>query len=174
MTLHRMDWGVILDAARAGRLPNVLTRCFPEQVAVMMGGRGMAYVATPYSRESCDGDGLWDFQKSLACARLAALELDALRMAGVSGVSPIVQAHAMVEFTGGYQAVGHGGGVVFVPRIDPLDAAMWQRWCMPILAAASCVVVPDLPGWDRSLGVKFEVMAAIDQGKPVFLYAGAK
>lgn len=174
MTLQQMDWGVILDAAQAGRLPNLLTWCFPERVAGVMGGRGMAYVATPYSREACDGDGLWNFQKSRDCARLAALEVDALRVAGVSGVSPIVMAHAMVEFTGAHQAIGHGGAIGFAPRIDPLDAAMWLRWCMPVLSAASCLVVPDLPGWDRSLGIKAEVMAAIDHGKPVFLYAGAK
>lgn len=166
-----MDWGPIVDGAAKGQLQGISVGYFAEKVAWAMGCKGQAYVATPYSRESVDGSGLWSFEASLRCARLAALELDALRVAGMSGVSPIVMAHAMVEFTGQRQSIGHGGSVGFVPRIDPLDDKMWMRWCHPIVAASACVVVPDLPGWDRSAGIKAEVRAAIEAGKPVFLYA---
>lgn len=174
MSLAKIEWGALINAALSGQAGRVLARAFPEMVAGVMGGQGVAYVATPYSRVAVDRDGLWSFEGSLRCARLASAELNALRIAGVSAISPIVMAHGMIESAGQFQGVGHSGGVQFVPRIDPLDDAMWMRWCMPLISAATCIVVPDLPGWDRSVGIEAEARAAINLGKPVFLYAGAR
>lgn len=171
--IERMPWGAVLSMANAGQLPGVLVHSTPERVAHVLGGKGVAYVATPYSREAVDGNGLWSFECSGRAAHLAAIELNQLRLAGVSAISPIVQAHAMIGATGFKQAIGESGAVAFVPRIDPLDAALWMRWCRPLIAASSCMVVPELPGWERSSGIRAEFITAINQGKPVFFYAGA-
>jgi hypothetical protein len=166
-----MDWQLVLDAAQAGRLANVLVGSNPAAVARVLGGAGFVYVATPYSREAVDDAGLWDYYRSIRLDYVAARAVNDLRVAGVSAISPIVESHMMVAATGRHQALGHTGAVAFVPAINPMDGAAWLRWCLPIVAAASAVVVPDLPGWDKSAGIKAEVRAAIDQRKPVFIYA---
>jgi hypothetical protein len=71
-------------------------------------------------------------------------------------VSPVVLSMAMV-------AEDLGGS------LDPLDEDFWNRWCLPLLHSAGCIVVPPVPGWDRSRGVWGECCYALRHGLPVWL-----
>lgn len=115
---------------------------------------GLVYLATPYSREVARG-GAWQADLSQAVAHAAARHQATLCAAGVTAVSPIVQAHAVC---------------LVAPSIDPMDEAFWTRWCQPMLAACDAVVVPDIPGWDRSAGVWREALWALSVKRPVLCY----
>lgn len=172
MTITEIAWGPILQAAQRGEMPLLTTGCYPATVARLYGGRQPVYLATPYSLECRDMLGAWSYKRSAQCARVAARAAAALLRAGVTAVSPIVQAVAMVHSTGDFRAA-HPGGVQFEPTIDPLDDVLFARWCQPILNACGAVVVPDLPGWDRSVGVYAEVRYALAHNTPVYVYADA-
>lgn len=121
---------------------------------------GLVYLATPYSLQATDPrNGRWRRDWSDALARAAALEAVALAREGLTAVSPIVQSAAMCNALDG---------------LDPLDERLWARWCQPMLDAARAVVVPDIPGWRRSLGVWREVIWALEHNMPVHVYGRAE
>jgi Domain of unknown function (DUF1937) len=143
----------------------------PATIARGWGGRQPVYLATPYSREVVGADGVWEYARSVEVARGAALASAALMAAGVTAVSPIVLSAAMVHATCRFEA---RRSAHFAGTIDPLDHARWMAWCMPLLRSCGAVVVPDLPGWDRSLGIWAEVREALDRAMPVMVYATAE
>ena len=137
-------------------------------VAKTFAGRPPVYLATPYSAEVIGPTG-WDSAKSLHMQRAAAMASADLAVLGVSAISPIVLSAGMVHATN-----------IWVPgrkpspwrhQIDPLDHAFWMSWCMPIFDACRAVVVPNIPGWSRSKGVREEVETALMLMKPVYVYA---
>ena len=130
------------------------------------------YLATPYSKIAVDQNGKWDVIFAGAAAQSAARAADALRARGVSAFSPIVQAHAQVKATGDIVPKG-SHCVVFAPTVDPLDADLWMRWCLPFLHVCGAVVVPDINGWDASVGIAAEVRTALDLALPVYVYGSA-
>lgn len=126
---------------------------------------GQVYLATPYSRLAAP-DGVYLPQAARAASEAAVRDLIALAEMGVSAVSPIVLAQAMVDrrlcgvSAPGAQARIHGWA---------LDAGFWTRWCAPILEASACVYVPALPGWRESVGVMHEVAEFLGRPRPVYL-----
>lgn len=123
-----------------GRIPFVAA-------AARLRGR-LVYLATPYSREVLDAAGEFCPARSAWSAARAAAWAQRFATEGVTAVSPIVQAVAMLGVRG-------GGG------LDPLDAAFWDDWCRPLLRASDAMVVPAMPGWDRSVGVWREACATV-------------
>lgn len=123
------------------------------------------YLATPYTRRVAPG-GAFQLRRSRAVADEAAALALFLARRGVSAVSPIVQAHAMV-------AVLHGRVYDRALAEFALDAAFWTRWCRPLLEASRAVYVPELAGWDESDGIAHEIAAALAAGKPVLIGAHA-
>lgn len=148
--LHGWQWLAGLQTVRFGSgVADVAARA-PKYRPV--------YLATPYSKRVLATDGRWESHLSMVCALEAAEEAADLMRRGITALSPIVQAHLMV------MAVGDGP-----ERIDPMDQALWGRWCRPILEACGSVFVPACPGWAESEGVLAEVSAAVLDGKPVFI-----
>lgn len=117
-----------------------------------------AYLATPYSREVIGTDGRWCAERSAEMGRLAAVDVGRLAAVDVTAVSPIVLADA---------AVRSGGAV----PLDPLDDGFWARWCLPLMVPCGAIVVPDIPGWQRSRGVWREVLWGLRYGVQVCVEA---
>lgn len=149
------NWGVLLDAAARGDLPNLHTRATPELVARDLAGQ-VVYLATPYSLMTILG-GEWNYPRSCVMLDRAAGQAARLAALGVTALSPIVQSASMCHVS---------------RSLDPLDNVFWARWCAPLLAASAAVVVPAIQGWRSSLGVWAEVTVALGDGRPVYLYQG--
>lgn len=156
-------WDAILagDAAHCG---SMRWGCGPITVARWVPGGRPVYLATPYSREVLDANGAWDHRKSYNQKYGAAKAALALMDVGVTALLPIILSAEIIH------ASMHDEKPV--PRIDPLDPVLWERWCRPMLDACCAVVIPDLPGWQRSRGIWFEALRAMDRQCPVFVYAG--
>ncbi|RAP39250.1 hypothetical protein BYZ73_21510 [Rhodovulum viride] len=131
-----------------------------QDTAAACRGR-LVYLATPYTREAVTVEGAWDPARSAAAQAGAARWARAFARAGVTAISPVVQACAML-----------GDDPAAAP--DPLDHGFWSAWCWPLLLACDAVAVPPLPGRRRSVGIWTEVRAALDQTKPVYLMRRAR
>lgn len=147
-------WGAVFDVARDGALPLIRFGATHESVAAA--ADGLVYLATPYSRIALNDLGNWSFHASAEAMERASRAAAKLAKAGVSAVSPIVMAADMCHSD---------------VTLDPLDAPFWSSWCAPLLAASHAIVVPDIPGWDRSVGIWHEVLEALSRNKPVHVYA---
>lgn len=153
-------WGSLMQAARRGEVPLVQFGCGPTSVALH--ANQPVYLATPYTRRATDVQGDWDRLGSMGCILDAAQEVRRLKAVGVSAFSPIVlSAMPSHLFDDPKDFDAH----------HPLDAVAWMRWCQPFLNVCAAVVVPDIEGWDHSVGIKAEVGFAISRGVPVFVYA---
>lgn len=141
--------------------PLVRMDCGIEEI-VSRCGAGLHYLATPYSREVVDYEGDWREERSVELGLRAAQASAALAARGVTAISPIAHASAMVAMPCGADGA----------RLDPLDAAFWDRWCRPLLQRCDSVIVPKIKGWQRSRGIWAEVMTALERSKPVFVWRG--
>lgn len=168
----RPAWGPVLVAARAGDLPLIRVAQSPALVAQTYGGAQPVYLATPYAKECTDVLGEWSYDLSRAMGRRAEVAAADLLAHGVSAFAPVALGAAMIHATGAFHG-GARGGVRFEPRLDPLDAAAWSRWCMPFLNSCGAVVVPNIPGWDQSGGIWSQVCYALGRNVPVYVYGGA-
>lgn len=151
-----IDWPTLLHLDGAY---SPLVHAGADPALVARHNTGLVYLATPYSREVRSG-GRWDAGKSCAMSLMAARHVLRLARERVTAISPIVLAAEAIHAqpcTGGR-------------KLDPLDAPFWADWCRPILHAATAIVVPDIPGWDRSEGIWAEVQWAISRNMPVFVY----
>jgi hypothetical protein len=153
-------WGSLMQAARRGEVPLVKFGCGPAYIASH--GKQPVYLATPYTKRA-HVDGVWSHSLSVELMLEAAAEVGRLKWLGVSAFSPIVASASVVHaaLPGSNEFAAH----------HPFDATGWLRWCQPFLNVCGAVVVPDLPGWDQSAGIKAEVAFAIGRGVPVFVYA---
>ncbi|WP_420023847.1 DUF1937 family protein [Cereibacter azotoformans] len=118
------------------------------------------YLATPYSLRAVDPEGRWSADMSVAAMGDAGREIVRLQQVGVTAISPVALSGVAVHAT-----------LYPRPMLDPLDAGLWAEWCRPILDSCSAVVVPDIRGWSRSLGIWHEVRAALARQTSVFVYA---
>ncbi len=121
---------------------------------------GMCYLATPYSKLVVDAGGGFDDFMSEAMGGIAAEWQLRLALCGVSAFAPIAAAVAMLREDAARQ-------------LGPLSADFWEGWCRPFLAASTVVVVPMVPGWDKSLGVFHEALIAIQAQRRVVLLEAA-
>ncbi|PYE81426.1 DUF1937 family protein [Pseudoroseicyclus aestuarii] len=117
----------------------------------------LAYLATPYMRQSTDDGGRWCPSLSSLAADAAAGWTSRFACAGVTAVSPVVQADAMLQRDPWSDA------------LVPLDETFWSTWCRPLLARCDAVVIPPLPGWDCSAGVWAGACAAVTRQMRVIL-----
>ncbi|PYE81307.1 DUF1937 family protein [Pseudoroseicyclus aestuarii] len=117
----------------------------------------LAYLATPYTRQSTDDNGRWCPSLSCDLSDAAAAWCSRFAQTGVTAVSPVVQADAMLQRDPWGDA------------LDPLDEHFWSTWCRPLLSRCDAVVIPPLPGWDCSAGVWAEACAAVTRQRRVIL-----
>jgi len=163
-----MAWADVIHNGRSSGLLHMGSSA--AAVAKTFGGTQPVYLATPYSNEVLI-DGRWQFTLSMRMQRAAAEACADFAERGVTALSPVVLATAMVHAT---QRFVPGRGRDACPwqhRLDPMDHALWMRWCLPIFNACDAVVVPDIPGWSRSKGVLSEVETALFLNTPVYVYA---
>lgn len=102
------------------------------------------YLASPYTPTGTET--IADRVAS-ACRCAAKLMAD-----GETVFSPIAHSHAVADH---------------LPDDARLDHEFWMRQDLPILAAASRIVVLRLPGWDRSRGIARELAFAIAHSIPI-------
>lgn len=105
--------------------------------------RGVAYLATPYSKYP------GGIHKAFAHAAALAARLFA---AGVKVYSPIAHTHALADHS----------------ALDPLDHSIWLPFDEAMMAAASSIVVAHMDGWQDSNGIAFEIGVFERAGKPIF------
>lgn len=160
------DWGVLFAPDVRDRWEGVIYfGAGPATVAKWVQGGAPVYLATPYSKR-VTRKGKWAHDLSLYASAQAAREMSRLARVGITAVSPIVQAAEMVHSEA-------AEGVDGRPRLDPLDAQFWERWCRPLLDTCSAIVVPDIEGWQASEGIHHEVMTVLKHSnRRVFFYAG--
>lgn len=103
----------------------------------------LIYVGTPYTKYV----GGIDEAFTDACKLTARLLREGLKV-----YSPIAHTHPIAV---------HGG-------IDPLDLDIWLPFDGAMMDKADAMIVAMLPGWDTSTGVRHEIRAFSDAGKPVF------
>lgn len=149
------DWGWLKDTYPDGVLLHV---DFPFSTVVQRVKGQMGYLATPYSREVLNDDLQWDAGLSLQVETKTARWVRKFALEGVTVVSPVIMACSICH------ADPEGD-------VDPLDDAFWSRWCQPILAGCGAVIIPAMPGWDRSRGVWREACWALLHNVPVYLIA---
>lgn len=104
--------------------------------------RSFVYLASPYT----DPDPLVRQMRYLA----AASTLRTLLLNRVWTYSPIVHCHELSQIWG-----------------MPHDAAFWLEYDSLMIERAHSVAVLTLAGWERSSGVKGEILLATNLGKPV-------
>ncbi|WP_444452556.1 DUF1937 family protein [Rhodobacter capsulatus] len=160
MSGSAINWGPVLDPEGAWS-PPVHVGASPEVVA--RHNSGLAYLATPYTKEVLV-KGKWSFERSVMLSTLASRHVLLLMRAGATAVSPIVLAAEAL----------HAQPSVPGRKVSPLDRARWTEWCRPMFCAAQLVVVPNIPGWDRSEGIWADVQAALAHNTPVFIYGGGR
>lgn len=148
------DWPALSVALQGSGLLQMSAAM--DFVAARCRGR-LTYLATPYSREVTD-HGRFSVHRSDLMGHAAADWQKRLALVGVSAVSPIVQAVAMLDAPG-------------VVDLDPLDDQFWTAWCAPMLAAAAALIIPPIDGWQRSRGIWAEALSLLRWNRPVFVLA---
>ena len=97
------------------------------------------YLASPYT----------DYSDGLDAAYEAAGRANAmLALSGVHVFCPIVYGHALAQF------------------MPAMTHDWWLDWCRPHMDAAAGIIVLQLPGWEKSLGIFAEREVFRMQGKP--------
>ncbi|MDB5584864.1 MAG: hypothetical protein JWR80_10040 [Bradyrhizobium sp.] len=103
----------------------------------------LIYVATPYSK----------YVGGIETAFIDACKLTARMMQlGLKVYSPIAHTHPLAI---------HGG-------LDPLDHTIWLPFDAAMIAKSDAMIVAQMDGWQTSEGIKHEVHAFKDAGKPIF------
>ena len=103
---------------------------------------GYWYLATPYSKWKDGTDNAF-----VEACRVAGI----LIRAGVSVFCPIAHTHPIASFG----------------NIDRFDHAIWLPAAGPPVRAPRGLIVCQMPGWERSIGICKEVDFFIDESKPI-------
>ena len=150
-----VDWGGL--ARSYGGTGGLLDLDVSADVVVRSLKGRLVYLATPYTQHVRDPEtGRYVRWKGEAMAQEAARWSAIFAASGITAISPIVAAQAIVE-------TDASGG------IDPLDPDFWTDWCWPLLAQSQAVVVPPIVGWERSVGVFGEAAHALRAMKRVMV-----
>ena len=96
--------------------------------------KGLIYLASPYTSES---SGMMEFRFNEVCRVVAAL-----MRSGIHIFSPIAHTHPIAQY-----------GL-------PKDWVFWKKHNEIILGFSVALWVLKLPGWDKSIGVKEEIVIA--------------
>ncbi|WP_068305322.1 DUF1937 family protein [Pararhodobacter sp. CCB-MM2] len=153
--LKRIEWEPIL-APKGVWSALVTPGSSPDRVH--RHAAGMVYLSTPYQLEA-QIRGAWHIDASVRASTLASVEVARLAAAGVTAIAPSVMraevAHARV---------------LVEDAPEPLDAAYWAEWSMPILRLARLLVIPAIAGWDRCPLVWRDLRHALAHNVPVHVY----
>lgn len=103
----------------------------------------LCYLATPYTKYPAGIEQAW-----IDAAKVTG----ALLLAGVKCYSPIAHTHP----------------IAIHANIDPLNHDIWMPFDQAMMEVCSALIVAQLPGWDKSYGVKFEIDHFERAGKPIF------
>lgn len=114
----------------------------------------LCYLASPYTKRVVIRDEGWDGMASLEMATAAGLWCRSFASAGITAVSPVIQAVEMIHAD-------------FTEWLDPLDEGFWARWRQALMRACGPVVIPPIEGWQQSEGIWRDVVAALQQNRPV-------
>ena len=136
----------------------------PVKVADLCRGC-LIYLATPYTRRVTGPGGTWSRQMNGELARECAHQAGRLVRLGLAVHAPVLQSAMVCEV---WDDLARSGAP---PAPDPLDAAFWEQVNRPALEACGAVVVPDLPGWADSDGIRDEVYQTLRRNARVFFYA---
>ncbi|WP_417258154.1 DUF1937 family protein [Celeribacter sp.] len=150
-----IDWDLLAESyGGPGGLLNVDVSA--DDVARELSGR-LVYLATPYTKQVRDAEtGKFVLWMGEGMAQEAARWSAILAASGITAISPIVAAQAIIE-------TDASGG------IDPFDHKFWTDWCWPLLTRSQAVVVPPIVGWERSSGVFCEAAHALRAVKRVMV-----
>lgn len=108
----------------------------------------LIYVGTPYTK----------YPTGIEGAFIDACKLTArLMQVGLKVYSPIAHTHPLAIYSG----------------LDPLDLSIWLPFDAAMMGKADAMLVAMMSGWETSTGIKHEIQAFTDVGKPVF-YLGAE
>lgn len=104
----------------------------------------LLYVGTPYSK----------YPGGIEVAFIDACKLTArlLQDASLKVYSPIVHMHPVAM---------HGG-------IDPMDHSVWLAIDAAMMDKSDAMIVAMMPGWESSYGIRHEIQAFVEAGKPVY------
>jgi Domain of unknown function (DUF1937) len=103
----------------------------------------LIYIGTPYSK----------YPGGIEVAFIDACRLTAqLLSEGLNVYSPIAHTHPISV---------HGG-------IDPMDLSIWLPFDAAMMGKADAMIVAMMAGWESSTGVRHEIQAFIEVGKPVY------
>lgn len=103
----------------------------------------LIYVGTPYSKYPGGPDVAY-----IDACRLSAQ----LLTEGLNVYSPIAHCHGIAV---------HGG-------IDPMDLSIWLAFDAAMMAKADAMIVAMMTGWETSTGIRHEIQAFVEAGKPVY------
>lgn len=103
--------------------------------------QGYWYAASPYSN--------YPEGKAAAC-RDACFVTASLFKRNILVYSPIAHTHALAE-----------------AHSLPGDAAFWKAFDEALMLPALGLIVPEMPGWDKSVGVQSEIDFCLAHSKPV-------
>ena len=123
---------------------------------------GIVYLASPYTKHP-QGMGVAYENAVVAARRLLAM--------GHCVYSPIVHGHPLAGEAWVEETEGPLGGPYTTKRKTvqiPLASEFWWAHCKPFLDAAVLMVVLKDEGWNKSLGVIYEVGYMRAQGKRVW------
>lgn len=109
------------------------------------------YLASPYSTPVEDGD-----YKQIRYQLIEAIALDLMNQ-GYILIEPIATSHPKS-----------------VKYHLPQTFDYWQRRDLSLIDVSHGVIVADMFGWDKSVGVTEEIKHAKAHGKPVYLYSAGK
>ncbi|MCA2012414.1 DUF1937 family protein [Cereibacter sphaeroides] len=154
--LKRIDWRPILNPKGQW---SALVTLGSSPARVHRHAAGMVYLSTPYQLQA-QIRGFWRIDASVRASTLASIEVAQLAAAGVTAIAPqVIRAE-----------IAHARELV-EDAPDPLDAAYWAEWSLPILRLARMLVIPALAGWDRCPLIWRDLRHALAHNVPVHLYA---
>lgn len=133
-------------------------------------GLAPVYLATPYSRRAIGPDGLFDLMRAQDACADALRVLRILTLADVPAFAPIVQSHAVICDLLASASCDAGAAQV---AGFALDGAFWERLNRPHVMACRSLYVPDIAGWQDSVGIRAEVAAMLARNRPVLIQAPA-
>lgn len=102
----------------------------------------LSYIASPYSHP--------DKWVQEARAKAAAIYTAAILEKGGMAFSPICHSHELAK----------------VAKL-PGDADFWEKWNGTMLRRCTQLIVLCLPGWEKSLGIRFEIGYATARDIPI-------
>jgi hypothetical protein len=72
-----------------------------------------------------------------------------------------------------YSSIAHTHPLAIYGELDPLDLAIWLPFDAAMIGKSDAMLVAMMAGWETSTGIRHEIQAFTEAGKPVFFLAPA-